>query len=110
MAVVILDSGTARVINANIVSLNGETNGFNGVEAITEGVSPLTGVAVIDGKIIVNATGKYSVAAYDIAGSAILSAKGEGMGEFPLNGYQGVVIVKVTDADGNSKSAKFMAN
>ncbi|MDE7080086.1 MAG: Omp28-related outer membrane protein [Muribaculaceae bacterium] len=110
VAVVILDSGTARVINANIVSLNGETNGFNGVEAITEGVSPLTGVAVIDGKIIVNATGKYSVAAYDIAGSAILSAKGEGMGEFPLNGYQGVVIVKVTDADGNSKSAKFMAN
>lgn len=109
VAVLILDSGTRRVINANIVSINGETNGFNGVESITDGVSPLTGVAVIDGKIIVNAAGDYNVTAYDIAGSAILSAKGQGMGEFPLNGYKGVVIVKVTDNDGNSKSAKFMA-
>lgn len=66
-------------------------------------------MAVIDGKIIVNAAGDYNVTAYDIAGSAILSAKGQGMGEFPLNGYKGVVIVKVTDNDGNSKSAKFMA-
>lgn len=109
VAVMILDGGTFQVLNANIVNLNGETKAFNSVEEIIGGTEANIGMTIADGKLLVNGNGEYNVAAYDIAGSALLVGKGNGFSTFPLNGFEGVVIVKVTDAQGNTRSAKLMA-
>ena len=100
----LIDAGTGYVVNANTCKLNSFTNA---VENITADSSAI-GMTVIDGNLYVNAAGKYSVAAYDMAGAMILSAAAEETTALPLNGYNGVLLVKVVDENGNARSAKFM--
>ncbi|MDE5663296.1 MAG: Omp28-related outer membrane protein [Muribaculaceae bacterium] len=108
VVVMVLDGGTFRVINANLVALNGQTGKWDGVETVSDSNEANVSISAREGKIVVNGNGNYNVAAYDIAGSALFSAKGNGLSTYALNGFEGVVIVKVTDANGNSKSAKLM--
>lgn len=106
MIVMILDE-TNQVLNANVSPLNGSSDTV-AVDTVFGDSNSVAGMAVIDGTLHVNAAGAFSVAAYDLAGSALLNAKGEGFASFPLHGYKGVLIVKATDAEGNVKSAKFI--
>ncbi len=105
--VMLIDAGTGNVMNANMVALNGETQGV-GVENITLGAEAQLGMTVAGGKLYVNGEGNYTVNAYDMTGALIISAKGHGTSEVALNGYNGILIVKATDENGNSKSAKFV--
>ncbi|MDE7509105.1 MAG: Ig-like domain-containing protein [Muribaculaceae bacterium] len=106
LVVMILDE-TNKVLNAHTCALvNGMTDP-SGVDTVT-GDEAEIGMTVIDGKLYINADGAYTVNAYDMAGSAILSAKGNGMSALTLNGYKGVLLVKAVDAEGNAKSAKFI--
>ncbi|MDE6806184.1 MAG: hypothetical protein K2J05_05200, partial [Muribaculaceae bacterium] len=105
--VVMIRDETNKVLNAHTCALvNGMTDP-SGVDTVT-GDEAEIGMTVIDGKLYINADGAYTVNAYDMAGSAILSAKGNGMSALTLNGYKGVLLVKAVDAEGNAKSAKFI--
>ncbi|MDE6010078.1 MAG: Ig-like domain-containing protein [Muribaculaceae bacterium] len=105
LIVMILDE-TDRVLNANVCKLDGESHDV-AVDTIGADTNAIQGMAVIDGKLYVNAEGKFALTAYDMAGAAILSAEGDGYTSLPLHGYKGVLIVKAVDAQGNAKSAKF---
>lgn len=107
LVVMILDE-TNKVLNANTCQLaNGETD-YTGVEDVIADNEAAIGITVVDGTLYLNGEGAYSVNAYDLAGSAILSAKGNGATALPLYGYKGMLLVKATDAEGNTKAAKFI--
>ena len=106
MIVMILDE-TNQVLNANVSPLNGSSSTV-AVDTVLGDDSAVAGIAVINGSLIVNAAGDFTVSACDTTGATILNAKGEGFTSFPLNGFKGLLIVKATDAEGNAKSGKFI--
>lgn len=107
MIVMIIDENN-QVVNANICELRDGKTDATAVETVTDAESAIAGMAVIDGKLYINAEGNFAVNAYDMAGAAILSAKGTGYTALPLNGYKGILLVKAVDAQGNAKTAKFI--
>lgn len=107
MVVMIIDENN-QVLNANISKLNGSSATDAVDSVLDENESAVTGMTVYDGKLYINASGEYTVAAYDQAGARILSAKAAGEAALPLNGYKGILIVKATDNAGNARTAKFI--
>lgn len=107
LVVMLIDAGLNQVINANTCKLSGGMTP-DAVESITGDAEANIGMTVVNGSLYVNAPGKYHVAAYDLTGAIVLNAAGEGTKALPLNGYNGVLIVKVSDENGNAKSAKFI--
>lgn len=102
----ILDGGTNQVLNANIAPINGTTDGVN--EIADESSLCKAGIAVMDGNLIVNTSSEVYVKAYDLAGNLRVSASCEGFTELSLNGYKGILLVNISDKEGNNKSAKFL--
>ena len=107
IVVMVIDTATGNILNANITTLNGESSD-SGVDDILNPADSGIGIAVVDGRLLVNADGRFTAAAYDMAGVNVASRSAEGFAEIPLNGFNGVLLVNVSDENGNVRSAKFI--
>lgn len=101
--VMIIDAATERVVNANICELNG----VSGVEEIFESPNAQIGLTVVGNTLMVNGE-DFNVQAYDLTGMPLVNAKGNGLHAYSLGGYNGVIIVKATDANGMAVTRKFI--
>jgi hypothetical protein len=59
-------------------------------------------VSVANGNIIVKADAQSNVTVYNVAGTAIANANGQGEISVSANGYTGVALVRVTSANGTT--------
>lgn len=107
VVVMVINSVTGRVVNSNIVGLNGKTEEA-GVEGITSADTSAITFSVADGHLNVNGRGTLNVNAYDMAGTAIAAADGENSLTLDLGNYQGVLIVRAADEAGNLQTAKLI--
>lgn len=106
VAVMIIDTATGNVVNANIVSLNGQTEG-SGVDE-TFAADANIGMAVVGDSLLVNTPGACHINIFDLSGNTVASASGSGLQSVNLNGFNGIILVKATDENGNARTAKFL--
>lgn len=104
VVVMLIDAGSDRVVNANICALNGDT-GLDEVVAIENGTK--IGVAVVGDALMVNGE-NFRVEAYDLAGMPVVKAAATGLHAYSLNGYKGILLIKVADAEGNVSTQKVL--
>lgn len=94
--VMLIDPGTGRVINANRCPINGQTSSVSDIEM--SGAKPE--IKTEGGNILAHGC---AISAYALDGTMLGYSS---TGSLSLNGYEGVVIVKATAADGASTTAK----
>ncbi len=107
VVIMLIDAGSERVVNSNICELNGESTNYNGVEEIIAGTEGQIGLTVAGDLLMVNGE-NFSLEAYDIAGLPVVKAADSGLHAYSLNGFKGILLVKVADANGNATTQKFL--
>lgn len=103
IAVMMIDANTNRVINANVARLGEETpSGIDAIEVDGDAGGAGASAVAFDGSVIVNAAEDVDVTVYTLSGIALASASGNGLVSVDLNGYHGLVIVRMATASGVS--------
>lgn len=108
VVVMVIDAGTERVVNSNICPVNGASNDDDsGVEGIIADDNNNIGLAVMGDVLMVNAD-NFRLEAYSLAGMPVVKAAATGVHAYSLNGYKGILLVKVSDANGNVVTKKIL--
>lgn len=94
MAVILIDENTGRIINAAV------EGAINGVEEIAVDMPAEIEISQFGGEISVNAGGDFQAAVYTLDGRLLRSVYGNGSATIALDGYKGLVIVRVATASG----------
>lgn len=97
LVAILIDDNTDQVINANQCKIE-LPDGVNDV--LISGANAT--VSVANGNIIVKADAQSNVTVYNVAGTAIANANGQGEISVSANGYAGVALVRVTSANGTT--------
>ncbi|MDE6853899.1 MAG: Omp28-related outer membrane protein, partial [Muribaculaceae bacterium] len=109
VTLMLIDSGTLRILNANRCRIDGSTVDESGVSAPVAGGADGAPVIVCDGSAIVAraAEGAVTAEAYTVDGRLLASATGD-VAVLNLEGYTGLVIVRATADSGAVATSKFI--
>lgn len=106
ITLMVIDSGTLRVLNANRCGINGFTGDEAGISAPVAAADGAPVIVCVGSHIVARAAeGTVTAAAYSIDGQLLGSAAGE-TATIDLAGYKGIVIVRATAADGAVATSK----